>query len=60
MNRCSHLIESSVSDSQLGFKPGRGTTDAIFSIRKMIEKAKEHQIPLHFHVIDFKAEFDTI
>ena len=60
MNRCSHIIESSMSDSQFGFKPGRGTTDAIFIIRQLIEKAKEHQIPLHFHFIDFKAAFETI
>ena len=26
----------------------------------MIEKAKEHQIPLHFHFIDFKGAFDTM
>ena len=60
MNRCSHIIESSMSDSQFGFRPGRGTTDAIFIIRQLIEKAKEHQIPIHFHFIDFKAAFDTI
>ena len=60
MNRCSHIIESSISDSKFGFRPGRGTTDAIFIIRQLIEKAKEHQIPLHFHFIDFKAAFDTI
>ena len=60
MNRCSHIIESSMSDSQFGFRPGRGTTDAIFIIRQLIEKAKEHQIPLHFHFIDFKVAFDTI
>ena len=60
MNRCSHIIESSMSVSQFGFRPGRGTTDAIFIIRQLIEKAKEHQIPHHFHFIDFKATFDTI
>ena len=60
MNSCSHIIKSSISDSQFGFRPGRGTTDAIFIIRKLIEKAKEHQIPLNFHFIDFKAAFDTI
>ena len=59
MSRCSYIIESPMSDSQFGFRPGRGTTDAIFIIRQLIEKAKEHQIPLHFHFINFKAAFDT-
>ena len=49
-----------MSDSQFGFKPGIGTTDAIFSIMQLIDKAQEHQIPLHFHFIDFKVAFDTI
>ena len=39
MNRCSHIIESSMNDSQFGFRPGRGTTDVIFSKRKLSEKA---------------------
>ena len=60
MKRCSHIIESSMSDSKFGFRPGRGTTDTIFIIRQLIEKAKEHKILLHFHFIDFKAAFNTI
>jgi len=60
MDRCSHIIEGSMSDSQFGFRPGRGTIDAIFTARQIIEKAKEHKVPLHFHFIDFKAAFDTI
>ena len=60
MNRCLHIIESSMSDSQFGFRPGRGTTDAIFIIRQLIEKAKEHQITLISIFIDFKAAFYTI
>ena len=38
----------------------RGTVIAIFVARQIIEKAKEHQIPIHFNFIDFKAAFDTI
>ena len=60
MNRCSHIIEASMSDSRFSFRPGRGTTDEIFIIRQLIEKAKEYKIPLHFHFIDFKAAFNTI
>ena len=60
MNRCSHIIESSMSDSQFGCRPDRGTTDAICIIRQLIEKPKEHHIPLYLHFIDFITAFDTI
>ena len=60
MCRYSNIIEESISDSQFGFRPGRGTIDAIFIVRQIIEKAREHQVPLHIHFIDFKAAFDTI
>ena len=33
---------------------------AIFIARQIIEKAQEHQVPIHFNFIDFKAAFDTI
>ena len=32
----------------------------IFMIRQIIEKLREHQVPLNIHFIDFKAAFDTI
>ena len=60
MCRYSHIIEESMSDSQFGFRPGRGTINAIFIIMKIIEKSKEHKVPLHIHFIDFKAAFYTI
>ena len=53
MDRSSDIIERSLSESQPGFRPNRGTTDAIFIARQIIEKAREHQVPIHFHFIDF-------
>ena len=52
--------ESAMSDRQYGFREGRGTMDAIFIVRQIIEKAKEHNVKIHFNFIDFKAAFDTI
>ena len=46
--------------SQFGLNLGQGMIVAIFIVRQIIEKAKEHQVPLHFNFIDFKAAFDTI
>ena len=60
MSRCQHTIEESMSRSQFGFRPGKGTTDAKFILRQIIEKAKEYRVPLHFNFVDLKAALDTI
>ena len=52
--------EEAMKNSQFEFKQGRGTVDAIFVVRQIIEKAREHQVPLHFNFIDFKSAFDTV
>ena len=60
LNRMKKKTEEATGESQFGFRLGRGTVDAIFIVRQIMEKAKEHQVPLHFNFIDFKAAFDTI
>ena len=60
MCRYSHISEEYTSDSQFGFRPGKYTIDAIFIVRQIIERAREYQVPLNIHFIDFKAAFDTI
>ena len=49
-----HKIDEFMSPSQFGFRPWKGTTDAIFIIRQIIEKAKEPQVKLHFNFVDLK------
>ena len=53
-------IEEFMSESQFGFRTGRGTTDAIFVARQVLEKAREHNVPVHYNFIDFRAAFDTV
>jgi len=60
LERMKKRTERATGESQFGFRPGRGTVDAIFIVRQIIEKAKEHQVPLHFNFVDFKAAFDTV
>ena len=52
--------EQVTSDRQYGFRPNRGTTDAIFVVRQLMQKSKERNLNLHYHFIDFKSAFDTI
>ena len=60
LDKMEDVTESFISESQYGFRKGRGTTDAIFIARQVIEKAREHKVPLHFNFIDFRAAFDTV
>ena len=41
MERMKEKVTSKLSESQYGFRPGRGTVDAIFILQQIIEKAKE-------------------
>ena len=36
-----------ISEQQYGFMPGKGTTDAMFALRMLIEKYREGQTELH-------------
>ena len=35
--------EITIGDEQFAFMPGRGTTDAIFAVRQLMEKHREKQ-----------------
>jgi hypothetical protein len=60
LNRMRNKIEEKTKESQYGFRPGRGTVDAIFIVRQVMQKARERKIDLHFNFVDFKAAFDTV
>ena len=60
LNKIREVTEPIASESQFGFRPKRGTVDAIFIARQIREKAKEREVKLHFNFIDFKSAFDTI
>jgi len=43
---------------QFGFMPGKGTTDAIFTVRQMQEKYGCKGIKLYFTFVDLEKAFD--
>ena len=52
--------ETNVSEEQFGFMPGRGTTDAIFVLRQVIEKYREKEKELHLVFIDLEKAYDRV
>ena len=56
-----HIRERVTIDKlQFGFVPGRGTTDAIFTVRQLQEKYRAVKIPLYFAFVDLEKAFDRI
>ena len=52
--------ETSMGEEQFGFMPGRGTTDAIFAARQVLEKHRDMQKELHMVFIDLKKAYDRV
>ena len=58
--RIRHKVEPLLSESQFGFRKGRGCTDAIFALRQLSEKAIEYNKELDFAFIDQEKAFDRV
>ena len=60
LNRLQPLSESIIPETQCGFRPGRGTTDMIFSARQVQEKCREQGRDLCLAFIDLTKAFDAV
>ena len=49
-----------ISKQQYGFMPGKGTTDAIFALRMLMEKYREGQRELHCVFVDLEKAYDRV
>ena len=50
----------SFDDMQFGFRPGRGTTDAIFIVRQLQERFIVRKRDLYFVFVDLEKAFDRV
>ena len=60
LNRLKFISEEVLPESQRGFRQGCSTSDMIFTLRQLQEKAAEQHQPLYIVFVDFTKAFDTI
>jgi hypothetical protein len=59
-NRPNEHLEDEMVEEQCGFRKGRSCTDAIFTVQQIIEKRKEHNLPLFLLFIDYEKAYDNV
>src|SRR5215469_2214236 len=59
-NRLNEHVEDKMAEEQCGFRKGRSCTDAIFTVQQIIEKRKEHNLPLFLLFIDCETTYDNV
>ncbi|GKC19806.1 retrovirus-related pol polyprotein LINE-1 [Tanacetum coccineum] len=52
--------ETSMTENQFGFMPGRSSVEAIHLIRSLIEKYKERQRDMHMAFLDLEKAYDSV
>ena len=60
LKRIRTKIQPEISQEQYGFRPGKGTRNAIFTLRTIAERAIEVQKDLYVCFIDYEKAFDKV
>ncbi|MDA8001968.1 MAG: reverse transcriptase domain-containing protein [Alphaproteobacteria bacterium] len=60
LNRIKPRAEELLRESQCGFRRGRGCADQLFSLRMLMEKAREYHHPLYACFIDLRKAYDSV
>ena len=58
--RLQQYVNCELSDTQAGFRKGRGTRDQLANIRCFIKKTREFQKNIYFYFIDYAKAFDCL
>ena len=59
-NRLNVHLEDEMEEEKCGFRKGRICTDAMFTVQQIIEKRKEHNLPLFLLFIDYEKAYDNV
>jgi len=58
--RCREIIEAKLNDTQYGFRPGRSTTDQIFTLKQIFKKSWEHAKDVYTCFVDLEKVYDRV
>ena len=58
--KCREIVESKLEDGQCGFRPGRSTTDQIFTLKQIFEKSWEYGKDLYACFVDLEKAYDRV
>ena len=58
--KCRDIDESKLEDGQCGFRPGRSTTDQIFTLKQIFEKSWEYGKDLFAYFVDLEKAYDRV
>ena len=58
--RLTPICESLEHETQCGFRPGRGTVDASFTLKQLLRKRREHGLESWVLLLDLVKAFDRV
>ena len=54
------IVEPQIEEEQCGFRPGRGTTDQLFTLARILEGAWEYAYPVYMCFVDLEKAYDRV
>jgi hypothetical protein len=59
-NKLNSISETFLGEEQCGFRKGRSTMDAIFTLKQIIEKRREFSLPTFVLFIDYEKAYENL